>query len=89
MPFRLVAVVLCCLAGATLAQPLTVSDASSPGLACAPDLVLRPQEEEERRHQELLQKKKEEEEEQERLRKAAEAKRLAERREQERLQAER
>ncbi|XP_011231918.2 inner centromere protein isoform X1 [Ailuropoda melanoleuca] len=40
------------------------------------------QEEEERRHQELLQKKKEEE--QERLRKAAEAKRLAEQREQER-----
>ncbi|XP_036273141.1 inner centromere protein isoform X2 [Pipistrellus kuhlii] len=49
------------------------------------------QEEEERRHQELLQKKKkeEEEQEQERLRKAAEAKRLAEQREQERLQAER
>ncbi|KAK1335442.1 LOW QUALITY PROTEIN: hypothetical protein QTO34_003228 [Cnephaeus nilssonii] len=57
---------------------------------------LQQEEEEERRHQELLQKKKkEEEEEQERLRKAAEAKRLAEqreqerRREQERLQAER
>ncbi|KAM5225598.1 inner centromere protein isoform 1-T3 [Hipposideros larvatus] len=45
------------------------------------------QEEEERRHQELLQKKKEEE--QERLRKAAEAKRLAERREQERREQER
>ncbi|XP_057584498.1 inner centromere protein isoform X2 [Hippopotamus amphibius kiboko] len=51
------------------------------------------QEEEERRHQELLQKRKEEE--QERLRKAAEANKLAEqreqerRREQERLQAER
>ncbi|XP_073903239.1 inner centromere protein [Castor canadensis] len=45
------------------------------------------QEEEERRHQELLQKKKEEE--QERLRKVAEARRLAEQREQERLQAER
>ncbi|KAM5316952.1 inner centromere protein isoform 2-T2 [Glossophaga mutica] len=45
------------------------------------------QEEEERRHQELLQKKKEEEE-QERLRKAAEAKRLAEQREQERQLAE-
>ncbi|KAK2505653.1 hypothetical protein MC885_016104, partial [Smutsia gigantea] len=44
------------------------------------------QEEEERRHQELLQKKKEEE--QERLRKAAEAKRLAEQREQERQLAE-
>ncbi|KAM7087230.1 inner centromere protein isoform 1-T1 [Molossus nigricans] len=46
------------------------------------------QEEEERRHQELLQKKKKEEEEQERLRKAAEAKRLAEQREQERRLAE-
>ncbi|XP_016055948.1 PREDICTED: inner centromere protein [Miniopterus natalensis] len=46
------------------------------------------QEEEERRHQELLQKKKEEEE-QERLRKAAEAKRLAEQREQERHEQER
>ncbi|XP_054419782.1 inner centromere protein [Pteronotus mesoamericanus] len=46
------------------------------------------QEEEERRHQELLQKKKEEEE-QERLRKAAEAKRLAEQREQERREQER
>ncbi|XP_036916484.1 inner centromere protein isoform X2 [Sturnira hondurensis] len=46
------------------------------------------QEEEERRHQELLQKKKEEEE-QERLGKVAEAKRLAERREQERQLAER
>uniref|UniRef100_A0A2I3RBJ3 Inner centromere protein n=1 Tax=Pan troglodytes TaxID=9598 RepID=A0A2I3RBJ3_PANTR len=45
------------------------------------------QEEEERRHQELLQKKKEEE--QERLRKAAEAKRLAEQREQERREQER
>lgn len=45
------------------------------------------QEEEERRHQELLQKKKEEEE-QERLRKAAEAKKLAEQREQERQLAE-
>ncbi|XP_024429946.2 inner centromere protein isoform X2 [Desmodus rotundus] len=45
------------------------------------------QEEEERRHQELLQKKKEEEE-QERLRKAVEAKRLAEQREQERQLAE-
>ncbi|XP_039716163.1 inner centromere protein isoform X1 [Pteropus medius] len=44
------------------------------------------QEEEERRHQELLHKKKEEE--QERLRKAAEAKRLAEQREQERQLAE-
>ncbi|XP_064144004.1 inner centromere protein isoform X3 [Loxodonta africana] len=44
------------------------------------------QEEEERRHQELLQKKKEEE--QERQRKAAEAKRLAEQREQERQLAE-
>ncbi|KAM9221525.1 inner centromere protein isoform 1-T1 [Dugong dugon] len=47
---------------------------------------VRAQEEEERRHQELLQKKKEEE--QERLRKAAEAKRLAEQREQERQLAE-
>ncbi|XP_069865140.1 inner centromere protein-like isoform X3 [Dipodomys merriami] len=46
------------------------------------------QEEEERRHQELLQKKKKEEEEQERLRKATEARRLAEQREQERQQAE-
>nr|XP_030689804.1 inner centromere protein isoform X5 [Globicephala melas] len=45
------------------------------------------QEEEERRHQELLQRRREEE--QERLRKAAEAKRLAEQRELERLQAER
>ncbi|PNI45305.1 INCENP isoform 3 [Pan troglodytes] len=45
------------------------------------------QEEEERRHQELLQKKKEEE--QERLRKAAEAKRLAEQREQEQREQER
>ncbi|XP_054294198.1 inner centromere protein isoform X3 [Pongo pygmaeus] len=45
------------------------------------------QEEEERRHQELLQKKKEEE--QERLRKVAEAKRLAEQREQERREQER
>ncbi|XP_023989048.1 inner centromere protein isoform X1 [Physeter macrocephalus] len=45
------------------------------------------QEEEERRAQELLQKRKEEE--QERLRRAAEAKRLAEQREQGRLQAER
>ncbi|PNI45306.1 INCENP isoform 5 [Pan troglodytes] len=44
-------------------------------------------EEEERRHQELLQKKKEEE--QERLRKAAEAKRLAEQREQEQREQER
>ncbi|XP_074257696.1 inner centromere protein isoform X5 [Saimiri boliviensis] len=44
-------------------------------------------EEEERRHQELLQKKKEEE--LERLRKAAEAKRLAEQREQERRERER
>uniref|UniRef100_A0A8C0T922 Inner centromere protein n=1 Tax=Canis lupus familiaris TaxID=9615 RepID=A0A8C0T922_CANLF len=44
------------------------------------------QDEEERRHQELLQKKKEEE--QERLRKVAEAKRLAEQREQERQLAE-
>uniref|UniRef100_A0A8C6C5H1 Inner centromere protein n=1 Tax=Monodon monoceros TaxID=40151 RepID=A0A8C6C5H1_MONMO len=42
------------------------------------------QEEEERRHQELLQRRREEE--QERLRKAAEAKRLAEQRELERLQ---
>uniref|UniRef100_A0A2K5PJ73 Inner centromere protein n=1 Tax=Cebus imitator TaxID=2715852 RepID=A0A2K5PJ73_CEBIM len=48
---------------------------------------VRAQEEEERRHQELLQKKKEEE--QERLRKAAEAKRLAEQREQERRERER
>uniref|UniRef100_G3RE76 Inner centromere protein n=1 Tax=Gorilla gorilla gorilla TaxID=9595 RepID=G3RE76_GORGO len=48
---------------------------------------VRAQEEEERRHQELLQKKKEEE--QERLRKAAEAKRLAEQREQERREQER
>ncbi|XP_066893503.1 inner centromere protein isoform X2 [Kogia breviceps] len=45
------------------------------------------QEEEEKRSQELLQKRKEEE--QERLRRAAEAKRLAEQREQGRLQAER
>ncbi|XP_060014953.1 inner centromere protein isoform X5 [Lagenorhynchus albirostris] len=45
------------------------------------------QEEEERRHQELLQRRREEE--QERLRKAAEAKRLAEQHELERLQAER
>ncbi|XP_026946547.1 inner centromere protein isoform X9 [Sagmatias obliquidens] len=45
------------------------------------------QEEEERRHQELLQRRREEE--QERLRKAAEAKRLVEQRELERLQAER
>ncbi|XP_043437319.1 inner centromere protein isoform X3 [Prionailurus bengalensis] len=44
------------------------------------------QDEEERRHQELLQKKREEE--QERLRRAAEAKRLAEQREQERQLAE-
>ncbi|XP_055271729.1 inner centromere protein isoform X2 [Moschus berezovskii] len=44
------------------------------------------QEEEERRHQELLQKRREEE--QERLRKAAEARRLAEQREQERQLAE-
>ncbi|CAK6449613.1 unnamed protein product [Pipistrellus nathusii] len=52
---------------------------------------LQQEEEEERRHQELLQKKKkeEEEQEQERLRKAAEAKRLAERREQERREQER
>lgn len=48
---------------------------------------VRAQEEEERRHQELLQKKKEEE--QERLRKVAEAKRLAEQREQERREQER
>ncbi|XP_074257694.1 inner centromere protein isoform X3 [Saimiri boliviensis] len=48
---------------------------------------VRAQEEEERRHQELLQKKKEEE--LERLRKAAEAKRLAEQREQERRERER
>eukprot|EP00071_Canis_lupus_P027949 XP_022261506.1 inner centromere protein isoform X6 [Canis lupus familiaris] len=51
-----------------------------------PHLVVQSQDEEERRHQELLQKKKEEE--QERLRKVAEAKRLAEQREQERQLAE-
>ena len=59
----------------------------SPGWPAGPDRAPHSQEEEERRHQELLQKRREEE--QERLRKAAEARRLAEQREQERLQAER